>query len=234
MARLVLGRAGPAREQSERLRLVHQGRSAGRRQVGEIPPVALRRGRDDVGDVRGPRSGRAPGATVDRLAVLAARRGMDEQHADGVLPPEQLHALPARSSYTVSLNRWLDGYVHAGEARPRPVRLVAGSGRHRCGAPVRPLFDGLSSRGGSSLAGEAHHPGSRPAGRPPRLVPRRGQLPTPGLRRDALRPAGRRRVRRATRAAHPRRVPRCQEAFAAPPTLPEPPAADDAAQRSLF
>ena len=53
------------------------GARPGDRRVGETPTVGLRRGRDDAGRVCGPRSrhARGRGTTVDRLAVLAERRG---------------------------------------------------------------------------------------------------------------------------------------------------------------
>ena len=99
------GPVGAVPEQSEHLGLVHQRRSAGGRQVGESPPLALRRGGNDVGRVRGPPFRRAAAAgqggptaeSLERLVVLVARVGIDEQHAGAVVPLEQLHAHPAKS-----------------------------------------------------------------------------------------------------------------------------------------
>ena len=132
----VRGRARPACEQSERLRLVHHGRSTGGRQVGEAPPVAKGRGRDDVRGVRGRRSRRARrGSTVDdldRFPVLAERRGIDEQHAGRVPLPEQLHAHPCKVLFRgLSTGGGADGATPASLRRGCLVQLAARSRRRR-------------------------------------------------------------------------------------------------------
>ena len=118
-------------EQAQRLRLVHCTNPARGRQVGQAPPLALRRGGDHVGAARGPASALRTARTPDGVqhpAVFVPRRRIDEQHRVVVVPPQQSHAHPLRllRVFFSSIARPASQIERAGCTRAFDKRLPTG------------------------------------------------------------------------------------------------------------